>query len=62
MGKSNRIRANRSNTSLAASVKAPKKKGMPSCIGVSEKTIRRRLSASNDFVVENSTVKRAGTK
>lgn len=31
-------------------------------IGVSEKTIRRRLSASNDFVVENSTVKRAGTK
>lgn len=31
-------------------------------IGVSEKTIRRRLSASSDFIVENSTVKRAGTK
>ena len=31
-------------------------------IGVSEKTIRRRLSASKDFIVENSTVKRAGTK
>ena len=30
MGKSNRIRANRSNTTLAASVKAPKKQGMPS--------------------------------
>ena len=30
MGKSNRIRANRSNASLSASVKAPKKQGIPS--------------------------------
>ena len=31
-------------------------------IGVSEKTIRRRLTSSSDFIVENSIVKRAGTK
>jgi RecA-family ATPase len=30
-------------------------------IGVSEKTIRRRLSSSNDFTVENNIVKRSGT-
>ena len=31
-------------------------------IGVSEKTIRRRLDSSSDFIVENSIVKRTGTK
>lgn len=31
-------------------------------IGVSEKTIRRRLSGSKDFTVENNVVKRSGTK
>ncbi len=35
---------------------------MAEYIGVSEKTVRRRLSASNDFEVENGEVRRTGTK